>query len=119
MEETNDEILESIVRREDSYTPDIFSHSNVWQTGLKRDPISGTQMMWALSYELPSGNGWKAEGVYHLGDQVFKVDRTSPRREHVYKHEAAHRLGGDEYFAEKFASGCKSCNKSNNYSNAA
>ena len=87
-----------------SYSPDIFSHSFMWQTGLFRDPISGARFMWVLPYALPSGDGWKVLGLYDSSTNIFEVDKTHYQKKKTFYHEGGHHLGDNEYLAEYRAS---------------
>jgi hypothetical protein len=70
------------------------------------DPVSGARVKNVMPYELPSGQGWKALGMYDPSTHtIYIANNLSYReREFVYHHEVAHALGvSNEAQADNYA----------------
>ncbi len=70
------------------------------------DPISGAAVHYVSSSQLPSGDGWRALGLYNPSTHtIYIANNLSPKDERfVYHHEVAHALGiYDESKADAYA----------------
>jgi len=75
-----------------SFTPIIYDNS--YQPNI--DPISGAKVNFVSSASLPSGEGWRALGIYNPVSHSIAVDYQDqpPADVHsTYLHEQAHALG--------------------------
>ena len=85
----------------------LRNYSNSISPPINSDPISGAAVYYVSPSQLPSGDGWRALGLYNPSTHtIYIANNLSPKDERfVYHHEVAHALGVyDEAKADAYAS---------------
>ena len=98
LDKSKSEKKERYIGAKNNYDSKIIPYKkfkNYSNAGGHRDSKSGAYVFYVPSHALPSGNGWRALGMYDPKTHSIYVanDLSSRDKEFVYHHEVAHALG--------------------------